>query len=179
LHKALIKIAIYLFLSLIVVLTLIGTALKDLEDETESIVRGIMDAFQHSMVDPIIDSFSNTSADVIIQQEEKEVDKDGNVKIKQRTLKNPTKEDLETKTLEELATDDGADVTTMQTFRIKLTDNDISDHAFSSFALEDPKDADSMRANNDQTGGFVKNFFWFTVKMALVLGKFSNSNFST
>lgn len=155
-------------------LTLVGTALKDLENETESIVRGIMDAFQHSMVDPIIDSFSNTSADVIIQQEEKEIDKDGNVKIKQRTLKNPTKEDLETKTLEELETDDGDDVTTMQTFRIKLTDNDISDHAFSSFALDDPKNANDMRTNtNDQASGFVKNFFWFTVKMASVLGKFA------
>jgi hypothetical protein len=159
--------------SLIMDLTLVGIALKDLEDETASVVRGIMDALEHSMVDPIVDSFGKLG-DVIIQQEEKEYDKDGNVKIKQRTLKNPTQEDLDTKTLTELETDEGDDVTTIQSFTLRLTDNDMSDHAFSTFGLQDPKDADVMRTNDDDTKGFVKKFFWFSVKMASVLGKLTH-----
>ena len=155
--------------SLIMELKLVDIALKNLEDETTSVLRGIMDALEHSMVD----SFGKLG-DVIIQQEEKEYDKDGNVKIKQRTLKNPTQEDLDTKTLTELETDEGDDVTTIQSFTLRLTDNDMSDHAFSTFGLQDPKEADVMRTTDDNTKGFVIKFFWFSVKMASVLGKLTH-----
>lgn len=109
--------------------------------------------------------------DVIIQQEEKIVDKDGNVEIKERTLRNPTKEELDTKTLEELDTDEGDDVTTIKTFKIKLSDNDLSDHSFSSFGLDNPKDANTVSVNTTEgSKSVVKSFFWFSIKMGAVLG---------
>lgn len=127
-----------------------------------------MDAFGASMTDSnLANGGKDGKGDVIIQQEEKEVDKDGNVKIKQRTLRNPTKEELEKKTLDELEGDDGPDVTTIQTFKIKLNDNNLSDHAFSNFGLQNPVDAKSVSGNNKSV---VKNFIWFSVKIAAVLG---------
>ena len=60
----------------------------------------------------------------------------------------------------------------MQTFRIKLDDNSLSDHAFSSFGLTDPKEADEMRKTDDEDrSSFVKEFVWFIIKIASVLGK--------
>lgn len=128
-----------------------------------------MDAFGASMTGSnLADGGTGGKGDIIIQQEEKEIDKDGNIKIKQRTLKNPTKEELEKKTLDELEGDDGPDVTTIQTFKIKLNDNNLSDHAFSSFGLQNPVDAKSVGGKD--TKSVVKNFIWFSVKIAAILG---------
>lgn len=140
-----------------------------------------MDAFQSAFLDPVIGNRTEDSdEDLIIEQEEKIVDADGNVKIKTRTLKNPTQEELETKTLDELE-DDVDDpvrsenlpvqtITTIQT--IRLTDNDLSDHAFSTFGLTDPKDvSQSWFSEDGTTTGYVKGFFWFILKILMVLGK--------
>jgi hypothetical protein len=141
----------------------------EIEKETESIVRGIMDAFHSSMVDPfLLEGGGQQGKDVIIEQEEKEVDANGNVKIKQRLLHNPSKEELESKTLEELETDDGDDVTTMQTIRLRLNDNDLTDHAFSNFALDGVKDADEIRPTG--VSGSVKKYAWYILKASGVLG---------
>ena len=61
-----------------------------------------MYAFQETFIDPVADG---KKPELIVQQEEKIVDADGNVKVKQRTLTNPTEEELEEKTLDELEDD--------------------------------------------------------------------------
>ena len=79
-------------------------ALEDIEAETATIVRDMMDAFEHTFLDPVAKN-TKDGDEVIIEQEEKIISEDGNVKIKQRTLRNPSQEELETKTLEELEDD--------------------------------------------------------------------------
>jgi hypothetical protein len=101
---------------------------------------------------------------------EKEVASDGTVTIKERTLRNPTKEELETKTLDELMTDEGDDVTTIKSFKIKLNDNDLSDHAFSNFGLENPNDSKPSETSDSRTSGVIGDYFWFTVKMTAIIG---------
>jgi hypothetical protein len=140
--------------------------LQNLESETESVVRGILDAFQASLVDPVLlEGGGVDGKDVIVEQEEKIIDKEGNVKVKERTLHNPTREEIDTKTLEELETDEGDDVTTMQTIRLRLSDNDLSDHAFSNFGLAEPKAAASVRAPQNN---LISDFAFYTIKLGVV-----------
>ena len=55
---------------------------------------------------------------------------------------------------------------------IRLVDNDLSDHAFSTFGLTDPKDvSESWFGQDGTTNGYVKGFFWFLLKILTVLGK--------
>mmetsp|Transcript_25275 Transcript_25275/g.22397 ORF Transcript_25275/g.22397 Transcript_25275/m.22397 type:complete len:242 (+) Transcript_25275:23-748(+) len=145
-------------------------SMKQLEEETETIIRGIMDAFGNTFSAPLIDDIGKGD-DVIVQQEEKITDSEGNVKIKQRTLTNPSKEELETKTLDELEDDvDDPTITTIQSIRLKLNDNDMSDHAFSTFGLTDPKNADEMRqGGSENNSSYVKESAWFVVKIVTVL----------
>eukprot|EP00344_Euplotes_crassus_P000042 CAMPEP_0197006826 /NCGR_PEP_ID=MMETSP1380-20130617/37377_1 /TAXON_ID=5936 /ORGANISM="Euplotes crassus, Strain CT5" /LENGTH=175 /DNA_ID=CAMNT_0042426617 /DNA_START=151 /DNA_END=675 /DNA_ORIENTATION=+ len=130
-----------------------------------------MDAFQGSIMGSLADEIDEDGEKVIVQQEEKIVDANGNVKIKQRTLKNPSKEELETKTLEELEDDeDDPTITTIQTIRLNLNDNDLSHHTFSTFGLTDPKDVSNTWLGQDQTvTGYVKSFFWFLIKVLTIL----------
>ena len=67
-----------------------------------------MDALGGAFLNPISSDLENVDDDteVIIEQEEKIINPDGTVKIKQRTLKNPSKEEIETKTLDELEDDE-------------------------------------------------------------------------
>lgn len=130
-----------------------------------------MDAFTNSFNQDANNFATSAGAqgDVIIEQEEETIDADGNIELKQRTLRNPTPEELDEKTLDELKTDEGDDVTTVKTFKLKLSDNDASDHAFSSFGLDEPKSVDKPSLDTTPQMGVVRSFFWFTFKMLTVL----------
>ena len=130
-------------------------------EEASEIAQGIMSALSQSLNNV---DLSTTKGDVIIQQEEKEVDEEGNITIKERTLRNPTQEEIDRKTIDELATDNGEDVTTIRSFKIKLTDNDFTDHAFSNFGLDNPKSAKSSDKQQES------NYLWYTIKMTCIFG---------
>lgn len=132
-----------------------------------------MDALDSAFLDDssLAGGGKDGKGDVIIEQEEKEVDKDGNTVFKRRTLRNPTKEELEKKTLQELENDEGPDVTTIRSFKIKLKENDMSDHSFSNFNLDNPKPVDPPQSEEDKNrGSLFKSFIWFSIKMAAVVG---------
>ena len=119
----------------------------------------------------LADGGKNGKGDVIIEQEEKEVDKDGNLVIKKEHSRIQAKRKLRKKTLEELENDEGEDVTTIRTFKIKLKENDMSDHAFSNFGLDNPKPVEPAQNEADQKRDSVfMSFIWFSIKMAVVVG---------
>ncbi|CAI2373985.1 unnamed protein product [Moneuplotes crassus] len=137
--------------------------LEDLGEDTAKVVRGVMDAFEGSFVDPWIDDENKKKA-------KKTIDANGNVRTKKRTLINPTQKEIEYKTIEELEDDeDDPSIITTQSVGFNLNHNSLSNHTFSSFGLTDPKNVNNTWLGTEQrVTGYVKSFFWVMIEISIV-----------